>query len=347
MLYKYLKNFQTSDFQNDTKIKINRYKMLTGTKDTDKVVLANLDDWDLVNMCSTNKYFNEICKDDSFWRNRTLARFGAFLGDVEEMKKYMSARKLSTWRAYYVYLIDFLEKVYDGKVSVNIHRNPKEKKVTQAITDIDLLKRVIDQNNSDFLNNVEEYTLNLIGDWEEDENGNIVESQLHDLCKFLDNELKKDMLNPNVLFEQTFKSSFEGQAYEVILRCMFKSKDKRIRPTYKNNVLLRGIAADEDYFLEVNQNTKTFKFLVDDPRIDPNILLLKNFNEDEEPNILVEYLPILANSGRIRRSFYPTLLFQLINVTEGKDEEEKYEGTSFKEFLSMKFNSIFSELEKN
>lgn len=298
--------------------------MLTGYKDTDKIVLPNLNDWDLVNMCRTNKHFNEICKDDSFWRNRTLARFGPFLGNVKEIMKYMIARKIPTWKGYYIYLIDFLEKVYDGRISVDSSKGKNDKNNKE---DIDILKKIINKNNSILTGNIEKYLY-------ENEDFNVA-----DICNFLENELNKDMLNPNVLFEYLWAEGV-AESYELILRCMFKSQDKRIRCTYKNNILLREIA-DNDNFFETDQKGESFKLIVNEPRIDPNILLKKNLG------ILPEYLPILANSRRIRSFLYPILLSRLLKASNENDEkdEEKYEGKSFEEFVNIKINSILSQLE--
>jgi hypothetical protein len=90
--------------------------MFTGNKDTDKIILSQLDDYDLVNACATNKHLNEICKDESFWRNRTLKRFGPYLGDVNQIKEYMKEANFTSWKKYYVYLVDFIEKIYGGKI---------------------------------------------------------------------------------------------------------------------------------------------------------------------------------------------------------------------------------------
>jgi hypothetical protein len=64
---------------------------LTGIKDTDLLILKELDDKDLFQMCLVNKSVNRACKDENFWRERFIKNFG-------DLKEY----KLETWRQYYL-----------------------------------------------------------------------------------------------------------------------------------------------------------------------------------------------------------------------------------------------------
>ena len=66
---------------------------LTGIKDTDLLILKELDDKDLFQMCLVNKAVNRACKDENFWRERFIKTF-------EDLSKY----KLETesWRKYYL-----------------------------------------------------------------------------------------------------------------------------------------------------------------------------------------------------------------------------------------------------
>lgn len=38
----------------------------TGNKQTDLIVLSNLNDYDLGQICGINKYFQELCQNESF-----------------------------------------------------------------------------------------------------------------------------------------------------------------------------------------------------------------------------------------------------------------------------------------
>ena len=87
----------------------------TGIRDLDLEILKKLKDEELGKICSTNKYFRELCKNEDFWRNRTIERFSKYLGNVDEINKYRQSRKL-TWRLYYISLIDYLESFYQRNV---------------------------------------------------------------------------------------------------------------------------------------------------------------------------------------------------------------------------------------
>lgn len=74
-------------------------RTLTETKDVDLLILSGLNDKDLFSFCSVNKYANKLCKDESFWMNRFLKRFGI-------------AHKPDNilWRNYYLQVIVDIEK---------------------------------------------------------------------------------------------------------------------------------------------------------------------------------------------------------------------------------------------
>ena len=50
-------------------------KLLTGIKNLDLMILAKLDDKDLVSVCNTSKRADEICGDENFWRKRIEVKF--------------------------------------------------------------------------------------------------------------------------------------------------------------------------------------------------------------------------------------------------------------------------------
>jgi hypothetical protein len=75
------------DYQTE-KIKARKLKAqkasfkFTGVKDTDFLILSQLEDRDLFNVCKLNAYTQELCNDQSFWRKRFISKFG------EEALKY-------------------------------------------------------------------------------------------------------------------------------------------------------------------------------------------------------------------------------------------------------------------
>ena len=71
--------------------------MLTGNKDTDRLILNKLDDKDLVNFCLSNKAANNFCnQDQTFWRDRVFSRFGL---PYELANKYKGEK---SWSEYYI-----------------------------------------------------------------------------------------------------------------------------------------------------------------------------------------------------------------------------------------------------
>lgn len=75
--------------------------MLTKTKDTEYLVLSNLDDRSLLNYCKTAKSAKKICNDDNFWKLRFINKFG------ERYMKYKSEEK--SWKQFYLEIVSFLD----------------------------------------------------------------------------------------------------------------------------------------------------------------------------------------------------------------------------------------------
>ena len=90
--------------------------MLTKNRDTDFIVLNQLKDYELTQVCQANKYVNSLCNDDIFWMNRVLDRFGIYLGSSEKIRtEYLTGR---TWKEYYMWLREELSKFPSGKIRI-------------------------------------------------------------------------------------------------------------------------------------------------------------------------------------------------------------------------------------
>lgn len=50
--------------------------VLTGLKDLNLTIMMELDDRDLLSLCSTNKEIYNLCNNETFWRKRFIKRFG-------------------------------------------------------------------------------------------------------------------------------------------------------------------------------------------------------------------------------------------------------------------------------
>lgn len=80
-------------------------KTLTEVKDVDLLILSELDDRDLFNMCLVNKYANKLCQNEDFWKNRFMTKFGS------TAQKHSSRFKLRnvTWRNTYLKIVQDLQ----------------------------------------------------------------------------------------------------------------------------------------------------------------------------------------------------------------------------------------------
>ena len=85
---------------------------IVGIEDVDLLILAKLNDKDLLSFCSVDKYANDLCKNEIFWKRRVFEK----LGDIKKDEK-------RTWRdlylkiIYYKYLYlspyEILSKLYE------------------------------------------------------------------------------------------------------------------------------------------------------------------------------------------------------------------------------------------
>ena len=100
--------------------------MLTGNKDVDRKILNQLDDKDLVNICSLNKKSRNICNNDQvFWMNRVFDRFGYVGGDT--LRQYKKDR---SWSEYY---INDLRKINKDNSTIYLLNNSKNGRLDMVI----------------------------------------------------------------------------------------------------------------------------------------------------------------------------------------------------------------------
>lgn len=85
--------------------------------DTDRIILSNLDDRDLLNACLSSKYTNSLC-DETFFMNRCM---NAFPNLVKP--------NAVSWRNFYlenIYYVDLLEKKFNIKYQLLWKETPKQ-----------------------------------------------------------------------------------------------------------------------------------------------------------------------------------------------------------------------------
>jgi hypothetical protein len=76
--------------------------MLSGNKNVDLLILDNIEDRDLFNYCLTDKYAAKLCKNEDFWRNRFLKRFGKVASEYKP--------KTRSWKNHYLKVVSDLDK---------------------------------------------------------------------------------------------------------------------------------------------------------------------------------------------------------------------------------------------
>lgn len=80
-------------------------KVFTGNKNLDLIILGNLDDKDLFNVCIVNKYANNLCQNELFWKNRFIQKFG------RKASQYKPVNRI--WKNHYLKVVSDLSKFSD------------------------------------------------------------------------------------------------------------------------------------------------------------------------------------------------------------------------------------------
>ena len=213
----------------------------TGNKQTDLIVLAQLDDVSLGRMCQTNQYFKELCRNEDFWRNRTLARFGKAI--PRDTMNYTRVGKELTWREYYIRLVDFVEKSFVNSIA------------TEELDLIDLNYHIFDKNNDIFDEIIEHFDKYR---WK--------------------NMLKQDLINPNSILVMLLAYSPEddepfllriGQVIEIV-KYILSLQDRRINFKYDDYEIYE-LLFDPDIGWD---NDELIDLFFNDPRHDMVDLLI-------------------------------------------------------------------------
>lgn len=132
-------------------------RVLTGIKDVDLKIISSLNDYELGKVCSVNKYVNELCANENFWRNRTVDFFITKEKVYENLSQLNEFRGEKTWKKYYSYLQKFVSSFIRGDVNAHETR-PQDLReiILKFIANGDKMILLIDANKyeelDDFLN---------------------------------------------------------------------------------------------------------------------------------------------------------------------------------------------------
>lgn len=87
-------------------------KALTGQRDADLLIMSNLDDKALLSFCLANRSANLLCRNESFWRNRFINKYG------------LPSFNVTNWRRIYLKSLEYLNKGgTDEEVLYNLVKN--------------------------------------------------------------------------------------------------------------------------------------------------------------------------------------------------------------------------------
>lgn len=102
---------------------------MIGIKDIDRKIMSELSDRELLNYCLVNKMNNELCKDETFWRNRTIDKF------------YLNKKDRDySWKDFYITLVMYKDNPGKGIDELNKEDNEKNQII------IGYLERLVKQN---------------------------------------------------------------------------------------------------------------------------------------------------------------------------------------------------------
>ncbi len=82
--------------------------MLTGLRDTELLVMNELNDRDLLNYCQTDKY--KICQNEDFWRNRFIKVHGEKAAQFKNLNR--------SWKDYYLAVIYYTDKYTNERATI-------------------------------------------------------------------------------------------------------------------------------------------------------------------------------------------------------------------------------------
>lgn len=107
-------------------------RAFTGIKDLDMIIFQKLDDSDIKNLSSVNKYTNSLLESEIFFRNRVILKYSKFL---DEFKHVIS------WKEYYKEIYLLLKSEYPYYISAKALED-KRYDIIQILEGIKGIRRV-------------------------------------------------------------------------------------------------------------------------------------------------------------------------------------------------------------
>ena len=299
----------------------------TRIKDVDLEILSKMNDRELGRICSTDKYFRNLCKNDDFWRNRTMKRFGKYFGD--KLYYYFQETQLPTWREYYISVVDFLEKIYNRQL---IRLGGRR--------DLQLLVRMIKQNHEILKEEIKKRFEK--GVWKE--------------------ILKLELVNPNVAFDYYDHPLQNG---EILIRYLLTLSDERIKPYVALKKYLDAeldLDQDEDYMiLDTKIRKKLAEMILDDARVNienvsqivADILPRYHIEEFELFDLYLKYIVEKGGADKLREKILGKgnervikHIYDVISPYLSSSLPKIQEILNTTQFSEYVYHSILSDLQK-
>lgn len=259
---------------------------LTGNRDVDYLFLDNLNDYYLGQICKLNQYTRNLCKNETFWKNRTIKRFTPVFGNYETINDYREKYGYNSWRDYYISLVDSMQKYFTNAIYFYSKENRD---------DTMLLLKYIYENTKKYVTCYRNNEYNCSLKWLEEDLINL--NQIFDIASE-----KKNLQNILLILNLPFFTI----NYDNIEKILSNFNDISILLEKRNNYRIRKIILE---------------FLLINSKYGLNALLtyIENGNE-----ILDALFMVIINGNRIPKKTIKKYLDAAIEKGSTKSEIKQY-----------------------
>ncbi len=129
--------------------------MLTGLRDTDLIIMDQLNDKDLLSYCQTDKI--GVCKNEDFWRNRFIKVHG------EAAAKFKN--KDRSWKDYYLAVIYYTEKYTNERAAKETAKKDYMDLFlffSRFIAEYDKIAAIVESGNEKYINMIKNINIPVI-----------------------------------------------------------------------------------------------------------------------------------------------------------------------------------------
>lgn len=124
---------------------------LAGTRDANLLILDKMDDRTLLSYCQTNRYAENLCNNEDFWRNRFVKVYG-----IEDAKLKDKNR---TWKNYYLSVLYYTNKYTTEKALEKVAEKGHLdlfNLFSKGLNEYKIQQAIIQSGNKDLIYNLDE-----------------------------------------------------------------------------------------------------------------------------------------------------------------------------------------------